>query len=50
LTYWANRWVKIQLNTIHESISDAERAPTPIELETTKPKFWTTATLMQVDF
>lgn len=50
LTYWANRWVKIQLNTIHESISDVERAPTPLDAETTKPKFWTTATLMQVEF
>jgi phosphate-selective porin len=50
LTYWANRWVKIQLNAIHENIEDAERAPTPIDTDTTKPKFWTIASLMQVEF
>jgi phosphate-selective porin len=33
-TYYANRWVKLQGNAIHEHIDDLERSPTPTG------KFW----------
>src|SRR5262245_34060314 len=39
-TYRANRWVKIQGNAIHESISDVERAPRDPGSETTIPAWW----------
>jgi phosphate-selective porin len=39
-TYRANRWVKIQGNAIHESISDPERAPTPAGSDTPITKWW----------
>jgi phosphate-selective porin len=39
-TYRANRWVKIQGNAIHESLSDIERAPKEADTDTPIPKFW----------
>ena len=39
-TYRANRWVKIQGNAIHESLSDIERAPKAADTDTPIPKFW----------
>ena len=39
-TYRANRWVKIQGNAIHESLSDAERAPKEPDTDIPIPKFW----------
>jgi hypothetical protein len=41
--------VKIQGNAIHESLSDAERAPTPADSDTPKPKFWSTVLLLQFE-
>jgi len=39
-TYRANRWVKIQGNAIHESLSDIERAPKAADTDIPIPKFW----------
>lgn len=42
-TYYANRWVKIQGNAIHEAIDDLERSPTPTG------KFWSTVLRLQFE-
>jgi len=39
-TYRANRFVKIQGNAIHESLSDPERAPKEPETDIPIPRFW----------
>ena len=39
-TYRANRWVKIQGNAIHESLSDIERATKAADTDIPIPKFW----------
>ena len=48
-TYRANRFVKIQGNAIHESISDPERAPTPADSTTPLTKFWSTVVRFQFE-
>ena len=48
-TYRANRWVKIQGNAIHESISDPERAPTPTDSDTPIPKWWSAVLRFQFE-
>jgi phosphate-selective porin len=39
-TYRANRWVKIQGNAIHETLSDIERAPKEADTDIPIPKYW----------
>jgi phosphate-selective porin len=48
-TYRANRWVKIQWNAIHESLSDIERAPSPGDANIPIPKFWSNVLRLQFE-
>ena len=48
-TYRANRWVKIQVNAIHESISDPERAPTAADSDTPITKCWNAVVRFQFE-
>lgn len=48
-TYRANRWVKIQGNAIHESISDPERAPTAPDSDTPITKWWNAVVRFQFE-
>jgi len=44
LTYYANRWVKIQGNVLHENIEDVVRAP----VTETPGKFWSSVLRFQL--
>jgi phosphate-selective porin OprO/OprP len=46
-TYYANAWVKVQGNAIHEAIDDVERAPTPVGGLAPVAKFWSMVLRLQ---